>query len=199
MNAPMLQSLLQPLAKNWGFVLLRGVLAILFGIATLAWPGITLVLLIALYGAFALVDGVVALIAAIRGGPAAPRGWLAFVGLLGIAAGVVTFFYPGLTALILVYLIAGWAIATGVLQIIGAIRLRKEIPHEWFLVAGGVLSVLFGVVLFSRPGAGALAMTFLIGAYAIVFGVLFVVLAFKLKGHAGDSSSPHLHAPGTRA
>ena len=169
------------LAKNWWMLLLRGIAAIIFGVLAFAWPGMTLLTLIMFYGAFALVDGVLAIIAAITGGAPVPRWWLAVVGLLGIATGVLMFTMPGLTALVLLYFIAGWAIATGVFQIIGAIRLRKEIDDEWYLILGGVVSVLFGIGVTMAPGAGALALLWVIGAYAVVMGVILVALAFRLK------------------
>jgi uncharacterized membrane protein HdeD (DUF308 family) len=171
------------LAKNWWMLLLRGIAAIIFGGLALAWPGMTLLTLILFYGAFVLVDGVLAIVAAITGGTLTPRWWLAIVGLLGIAAGLLTFLLPGVTALVLLYLIAGWAIATGVFQIVGAIRLRKEIDNEWFLILCGVISVLFGVAMFMAPGAGALALIWVIGIYAIIIGVLLVGLSFRLKKH----------------
>jgi uncharacterized membrane protein HdeD (DUF308 family) len=171
------------LAKNWWLLLLRGIAAIIFGLLAFAWPGLTLLTLILFYGAFALVDGVLAIIAAITSGAPAPRWWLAIVGLLGIAAGLLTFLMPGLTALVLLFFIAGWAIATGVFQIIGAIKLRKEIDNEWLLILGGIISVLFGVSMMLAPGAGALALVWVIGAYSIVMGVLFVALAFRLRKH----------------
>jgi len=176
-------AMVHALAKNWWMLLLRGIAAIIFGGLALAWPGMTLVTLILFYGAFVLVDGVLAIIAAITGGAPAPRWWLAIVGLLGVAAGLLTFLMPGVTALVLLYFIAGWAIATGVFQIIGAIRLRKEIDNEWLLVLGGLISVLFGGAMFAAPGAGALALVTVIGIYAIIFGVLLVALSFRLKKH----------------
>jgi len=169
------------LAKNWWMLLLRGVAAIIFGVLTFAWPGMTLLTLIMFYGAFALIDGVLAIVAAITGGAPAPRWWLAIVGLLGIATGLVVFMMPGLTALVLLYFIAGWAIATGVFQIIGAIRLRKEIDDEWYLILGGLISVLFGIGVMMAPGAGALALLWVIGIYAVVIGVIMVALAFRLR------------------
>jgi uncharacterized membrane protein HdeD (DUF308 family) len=172
------------LAKNWWMLLLRGIAAIIFGVLALAWPGMTLLTLIMFYGVFALVDGVFAIIAAIGGGAPAPRWWLAVVGLLGIATGLLMFMMPGLTALVLLYFIAGWAIATGVFQVIGAIKLRKEIDNEWFLILGGIVSVLFGVGVMMAPGAGALALLWVIGIYAVFLGVIFVALAFRLKKHA---------------
>ena len=145
-------ALLHALAKNWWLLLLRGIAAIVFGLLAFAWPGLTLLTLILFYGAFALVDGVLAVIAAITGGAPGSRWWLAIVGVLGIAAGLVTFLTPGLTALVLLIFIAAWAIATGVFQIIGAIRLRKEIDNEWLLILGGIISVLFGVKYVVCPG-----------------------------------------------
>jgi uncharacterized membrane protein HdeD (DUF308 family) len=169
------------LAKNWWMLLLRGIAAIIFGLLALAWPGMTLLTLILFYGAYVLVDGVLAIVAAITGGAPMPRWWLAIVGLLGIAAGLLTFLMPGLTAILLLYFIAGWAIATGVLQIIGAIRLRKEIDNEWLLILGGIVSVLFGAVMMAAPGAGALALITVIGIYTVIIGVLLVALSFRLK------------------
>ena len=176
-------AMVHALAKNWWLLLLRGIAAIIFGLLAFAWPGLTLLTLILFYGAFALVDGVLAIIAAITGGSAAPRWWLAIVGLLGLAAGLLTFLMPGLTAVVLLLFIAGWAIATGVFQIIGAIKLRKEIDNEWLLILCGVISVLFGVCMMLAPGAGALALVWVIGAYSVVIGALFVALAFRLRKH----------------
>jgi uncharacterized membrane protein HdeD (DUF308 family) len=171
------------LAKNWWLVLLRGIAAIIFGVLAFVWPGLTLLVLIMFYGAWALVDGVLAIIAAVTGGAPAPRWWLAIVGVLGILAGILTFLWPGITALVLLFFIAGWAIAIGVFQIIGAIRLRKEIDNEWLLILSGVVSVLFGIGVLLVPGAGALALVWVIGLYAIVEGVLYIALSFRLKKH----------------
>lgn len=176
-------AMVQALAKNWWLLLLRGIAAIIFGLLAFAWPGLTLVTLILLYGAYALVDGVLAIVAAITGGVPGSRWWLAMVGLLGIAAGLVTFLTPGLTALVLLFFIAGWAIVTGVFEIIGAIKLRKEIDNEWLLILGGIISVLFGLGMMLAPGAGALALVWVIGAYSVVMGVIFVALAFRLRKH----------------
>jgi uncharacterized membrane protein HdeD (DUF308 family) len=177
-------AMVDALAKNWWLLLLRGIAAIIFGVLAFAWPDITLLTLILFYGAFALVDGVLAVVAAITGGAPAPRWWLAIIGLLGIAAGLLTFLKPGLTALVLLFFIAGWAIATGMFQIVGAIQLRKEIDNEWLLILGGVISVLFGIGMMLAPGAGALALVWVIGTYAVIIGGLLVALAFRLKKHA---------------
>jgi uncharacterized membrane protein HdeD (DUF308 family) len=177
--------LLHGLAKNWWLLLLRGIAAIIFGILAFAWPGITLLSLVIIYGAYALVDGVLAIAAAVGGGGGAtPRWWLIVVGLLGIAAGLLTFFWPQITALVLLMFIGAWALIHGVFEIIGAIRLRKEIDNEWMLILSGALSVLFGAAMLIMPGAGALALIWVIGAYSIIFGILFVGFAFRLKKHA---------------
>jgi uncharacterized membrane protein HdeD (DUF308 family) len=176
--------MLNALARNWWLVLLRGLCSVAFGVLAFAWPGITLVTLVLLYGGFALADGILAIAAAIMGGRPTPRWWLAVMGLLGIAAGVVTLLWPGVTALVLLMFIAFWAITTGVMQIIGAIKLRKEIDNELFLILGGILSVVFGIVMLAQPGAGALALVLVIGGYAIVYGVLLIAFSLRLHRHA---------------
>jgi len=177
---------LHALAKNWWLLLLRGLAAILFGVLALGWPGLTLLTLVLLYGAYVLTDGVIAIIAAITGNAPGGRWWLAIAGLLGIAVGALTFMLPGMTALVLLFTMGGWAVAIGVLQIVGAIRLRKEIDNEWFLILSGAISVLFGLGIVANPGAGALAIVWVIGTYAIIAGVLYIGLAFRLKKHASS-------------
>ena len=146
-------SLREALGQNWWLVLLRGIAAILFGILAFAWPGLTLLTLTLFWGAFALADGVLSLWAAIsgKGGAIAPRWWLALVGIAGIIAGLLAFFWPGTTALVLLMFIAVWSIVIGVLEIWGAIQLRKEIEGEWWLILGGLVSIAFGVLLLVRP------------------------------------------------
>ena len=178
---PLAGFMLDALARNWWLILLRGICALIFGILTFIWPGITLLTLIAFYGAFALIDGMLSIWAAIFGGAMAPRWWLLIVGLLGLAAGLITLFMPGVTALVLLFFIAFWAIATGAMQIVGAIRLRKEIDNEWMLIAGGALSILFGLILLVQPGAGALGLLFVIGAYAVIYGVILIGFSLKLR------------------
>ena len=177
-------SLAQAVSKNWWLFLLRGIAAVAFGALSLFAPGITLVTLILLYGAYAFADGVFALMAGIFGGSGiGPRWWLVLVGLAGIAAGVVTFIWPAITALMLLFFIAGWAIATGVFQIVGAIRLRKEIENEWLLILNGAVSVLFGAGVFVMPGAGALALIWVIALYAILCGALMIAFAFSVRNY----------------
>ncbi len=180
--------MLSSLSRNWWLVLLRGIAAIVFGVLAFVLPGLTLLTLVILYGVYALFDGVVALMAAFwadgRAGKTGSRWWLAVVGVLGILAGLFTFFWPGITTLVLLFFIGAWSLLNGVFTIVGAIRLRKEIDNEWWLVASGVLSVLFGLGVLIVPGAGALAIVWMIGTYAILFGALLVGFALKLKKHA---------------
>ena len=169
------------LARNWWAVGLRGLIAILFGLAAFFWPGLTLFALVILFGAYALVDGLFAILAAVRAAEQHTRWWsLVVEGLVGIAVGLLTFFYPGVTAVALLYIIAAWAIVTGIFEIIAAIQLHQEITNEWLLGLSGLASVLFGIVAMVTPGAGALAIVWLIGVYAIVFGVLQLGLAYRL-------------------
>jgi len=175
--------MLRTLAQNWWALVLRGVCAVLFGLVAFAWPGITLAVLILFYGAYALVEGVLAVAWALVGrhGGSFPWGVL-LAGLAGVVVGIWTFMYPGLTALALVYLIAAWAAVRGVFEIIAAFHLRKEIDNEWLLALSGLVSLGLGVLLFMAPGAGALAALWWIGAFAIVLGVLEIILGFRLKG-----------------
>jgi uncharacterized membrane protein HdeD (DUF308 family) len=182
-TTPFLGFALRELAENWWLLLLRGIAAIVFGILAFTWPGLTLLALTFIWGLYAISDGILALWAAIagRGGQMAPRWWLAIVGIVGILAGLLAFVWPDMTALILLMFIASWAIVVGILQIWGAIRLRKEIEGEWLLGLSGVLSVAFGVVMFAQPGTGALALVWLIGGFAVLAGCVYIALAFRLK------------------
>jgi uncharacterized membrane protein HdeD (DUF308 family) len=172
------------LARNWWALALRGLCAIAFGVLAFIWPGITLGALVLLFGAYALVDGILSIASAIFKSEVSGMPWwaLVLVGLMGIAAGVVTFAWPGITALVLLYLIAAWAIVSGIFEIIAAVRLRTEIENEWWLALTGIISVIFGLMLMARPGAGAIAVVWLIGSYAIILGIFLLALAFKLKG-----------------
>jgi uncharacterized membrane protein HdeD (DUF308 family) len=173
------------LARSWWALALRGLAAVLFGIMAFAWPGMTLGVLVLLYGAYALVDGVLAIIAAVAGRTSGMPWWaLLLEGVLGITVGILTFAWPGITALVLLYLIAAWAVATGVFEVVAAIRLRREIRGEWLLALSGIISVLFGIALVINPVGGALAVVWLIGAYAIAFGILLIALGFRLRGAA---------------
>jgi len=169
------------LARNWWALALRGLAAMLFGLVTLVAPHLTLAVLIALFGAYALLDGVFGIVAAVRAAERHARwGALLGEGLWGIA--IATVLWPGETAVLLLYLIALWAIVTGIAEILAAIRLRREIANEWLLGLAGVASVVFGVLLVAVPGAGALTVEGLIGGYALAFGVLLLGLALRVRG-----------------
>jgi len=175
--------MLSMLVRNWWALALRGAVAIVFGIVALIWPGLTLAALIFLFGAYVLVDGIFAVINGISAYGERKRWWvLVLEGIAGIIIGIVTFVYPGLTALTLLTIIGVWAIFTGVMEIAAAIQLRKVITGELLMALSGLASVAFGVLVILFPGAGALGVLWLIGAYAIAFGVLFLILAFRLRG-----------------
>lgn len=179
------------LVSNWDMFLVRGILAILFGIATLLMPGITLIVLVSLFGAYALVDGIILSIVAIKDRKLNSDWWLMLItGLVSIAAGVVTFAWPEITTVSLFYVIVAWAIVTGISEVIYAIRFRKEIEGEWLLVLDGILSVAFGILLIAQPVAGALAVLWMIGVYAIAYGALLVVLAFRLRNLEAKGNAP---------
>jgi len=187
---------LSAFTRRWWALVLRGLAAIAFGILTFVAPAISLFALVIMWGAYAIVDGVFAVVLAIRGARVAPGwGWLLAEGIVGIGAGVVTFLWPGITAIALLAVIATWAILTGLAEIVTAIRLRRQVRGEWMLAASGVLSIVFGVLLAMRPGAGALAVTWMIGGYAVVFGALLVALGFRLHQWAGLAQPPARSAP----
>jgi uncharacterized membrane protein HdeD (DUF308 family) len=170
------------LAHNWWSVVIRGVIAVLFGILTLAWPGITVGALVILFGVYALIDGIVNLAGARRASKAHERwGVLVIEGIVGIAAALVTFAWPAITAIVLVYVIAAWAIVTGIFEIMAAIRLRKHISGEWLLALAGVASIVFGVLLMAAPLVGALVIAIWIGVYALIFGAMLVGLGLRLR------------------
>jgi uncharacterized membrane protein HdeD (DUF308 family) len=172
---------------HWWALALRGVIATLFGLAALLRPDIALEALILLFGAYALVDGVFAIVGVFggtRGGT--PRWLLLLEGVVSILAGIIAFIFPGLTAIALLYLVAAWAVVTGLAEIATAIRLRQEIRGEWALILGGILSVLFGLLLAVLPGVGILSLIWLIGAYAVAFGVLLLVTAFRVRGRTNQ-------------
>lgn len=170
------------LSRNWWVVLLRGLAGIIFGIVTFFRPGISLAALVLVFGAYAFVDGILTLVSAVRRRGSTDRWWvLVLEGIAGILVGLATLFLPGITAIALLYLIAAWALVTGILEIVAAIRLRKAITNEWLLALGGIASIILGVVLIIAPGPGALALVIFIGAYAFVFGALLVALSFRLR------------------
>jgi uncharacterized membrane protein HdeD (DUF308 family) len=194
-------SLLAAVARSWWILALRGVVAVLFAICAFIWPGLTLGVLVLLWGAFAVVDGVVAIASGISG-----RWWAhAAFGVLGVAAGMIALFRPGITAFALLMVIAAWAIVRGAFEIAAAIRLRKELTGEWLLVLAGIASIGLGILMVLFPGAGALAVVWLIGLQALIAGILLIALGLRLRriGSQGGpfrmdldepSSGPRIHA-----
>jgi len=179
--------MIHELARNWGWIAVRGALAVAFGVIALIEPASAFAAIVLLFGAYAFADGVFALIALFRGAGAGNRErfWvLVLEAVVGIGIGVVTVVKPATTALALLYYVGIWAILTGIFELVAAIRLRKEITGEFWLGLAGVLSVAFGVLLFVTPSSAALALTIWIGAYAILFGVMLLMLAFRLRKFA---------------
>jgi uncharacterized membrane protein HdeD (DUF308 family) len=189
--------MLDRMSRDWWIIALQGVAAVVFGVVAVAWPGITLLALVFLFGAYALVDGVLALIRGLRlGGGGRPDWWRIVHGIVGIAAGVIAFAVPDITAYALLLVIAAWAIASGAMELIAAYQLRDVIRREWLLALGGLLSILFGVSLVLFPAAGALAVVLLIGAFAIASGVILLAIAFRLRGRArGAGTSAPFPSP----
>ena len=179
--------MLAAICDRWWVLLIKGMCAVLFGAIAFASPGITLWALIILYALFALADGIGGVVLGIRGGADGRPWWeMILLGVLGIVAAIVAFSWPGLTAVVLLYVIGFWAIVRGVLEISGAIKLRKVIDNEWWLILSGLLSVAFGVILFARPGAGALALVLVIGGYMVAAGILMIALSLRLRSVKGQ-------------
>jgi uncharacterized membrane protein HdeD (DUF308 family) len=182
MNRSILSDLppgLSSLSAHWGWLLIRGISAIIFGILAFAWPRFTIASLAIVWGAYAIVDGLFALAYGIRG---KTRRWAyAFLGLIGIAAGLIAMLWPNETAIILVLIIGWWAIVAGVFEIFYAIQNRRANAHPWLVGLSGLLSLVFGLFVVSHPGAGAVSLVWLIGTYAIFYGLLMIVAAIQLR------------------
>jgi len=183
------------LARNWWALALRGAAAIVFGIIALFWPPAAVAALVAVFGAYALVDGILNLVAAVRAGRSGQRwGALVFEGIVSVLVGILTLFFPAVTALALVLFVAAWSLVTGVAEVVAAIKLRKVIEGEWLLALSGILSVAFGVLLFISPLFGAIAIAIWIGAYSVGFGALLVGLALRLRSWASRQQQPQIPA-----
>jgi uncharacterized membrane protein HdeD (DUF308 family) len=171
--------------RYWWMLLIRGVVAVLFGLAAIVWPGLTALVLVYLFGAFAFVDGIVAVVVSLQERAIVPRWWVLLIeGIVGILIGVLTFFSPIVTALVLLYLIATWAILTGILEIAAAFSMRRALALEWTLAIAGILSIILGILLAIQPVNGILAVVWIIGVYAIVFGVLLIIRSFQFRSAA---------------
>jgi uncharacterized membrane protein HdeD (DUF308 family) len=168
------------------FLILRGIVGLIAGIVAFLWPGITIAVLVIIFGFYAIIDGITNLVLGLtRSSPRDRPRWAVIVqGLVGIAAGVLTFLWPQITALVLVLFIGAWALVTGVLEIIAAVRLRRVITGEWLLLLSGVLSVAFGILVFLFPGAGAIGIAWVLGTYAAASGIVLVILGIRLRSHA---------------
>ncbi|MCO5118383.1 MAG: HdeD family acid-resistance protein [Burkholderiaceae bacterium] len=175
--------LLEGLAGNWWLMLLRGLAALVFGALTFGWPTASIVALAVVWGAYALVDGVFALWAGVVGRTTALRArwWLATVGAMGIIAGGLAIAWPGITAMVLMFFLAGWLFAVGILQVWGAIRIRKEVEGEIWLALSGLLSIGIAILLVAQPAAALLATAWAIGAVAILVGISYIALGFRLR------------------
>ncbi len=174
--------MLQTYSRSWWLFVSRGIVAVLFGLAAIVFPGITLNLLVLLVGAFFFADGVLAIVSSLGTRQVAGRWWISLLeGGAGVLIGILAIIWPGTTLVAMVYLIAAWALVTGIFEIAAAVHLRQVITGEWFLGLGGIISVLFGFLLFASPGTGALTLVWILGAYAIFFGILLLLLGFKLK------------------
>jgi uncharacterized membrane protein HdeD (DUF308 family) len=183
------------LARNWWALALRGAAAIVFGLIALFWPPAAIVALVAIFGAYALVDGILNLVGAVRAGRSGQRwGALLFEGVVSVLVGILTLFFPAVTALALVLFVAAWSLVTGVAEVVAAIKLRKAIEGEWLLALTGILSIAFGILLFISPMFGAIAIAIWIGAYSIVFGALLVGLALRLKSWASRQQQTQIPA-----
>jgi uncharacterized membrane protein HdeD (DUF308 family) len=175
---------------SWWVLALRGLVAILFGLAALLWPGLILAVLIVFFGLYALVDGILAIIAAFRSsGQGMRRPLLLIEGVIGILFGILALFWPGLTALTLVYFVAFWVILSGIARIVMVVMLRREIENEWSIALSGVLSVILGIVLLLLPSAGLLAYTWLVGILALAVGIALIYYAFRVRGQRTSGSS----------
>jgi uncharacterized membrane protein HdeD (DUF308 family) len=187
--------MMRPYIGSWKRLAVSGVAAVLFGLATLVWPDVTLWALVVLWGAFAFVEGITALSAAITDRLLLHRGWVAFRGVTGIAAGVVTFLWPSITALALALVIATWALLIGGSQIAFAIRARKQLPGAWAIALGGALLVVLGLLLVISPSDGAIGITWAIGWLAFLFGIVQLSLASVVRHETREPTGQ----PGIRA
>jgi uncharacterized membrane protein HdeD (DUF308 family) len=168
--------------KHWWQVAVRGLIALIFGIMLLAWPEVSLFIFAILFGAFAFVDGIFTLVAAVNyKAGAGRRTWLFVRGILGIIVGIITFFWPAITMLALVILIGAWALVTGVMELNFAFRAVRETGAKWLFAVSGILSIILGILLLVSPIAAAIAVIWVIGAYAVIAGIVLIVLGFRLR------------------
>jgi uncharacterized membrane protein HdeD (DUF308 family) len=179
--------MLENISRNWWLYALRGVAAIIFGVVAFTRPGQALQALVLVFGAYAFIDGIFAIFAGIASISFFDSWWAVLLeGVAGVVIGLLTFFWPNITALVMLYFIGAWALITGIFEIVAAIQLRRVITDEWMLILGGLLSIGFGIMLFFFPGIGAMSMIWVIAVYAVVFGISEIVFAFRLRGLGQD-------------
>lgn len=185
----MLNTGMETARRYWWLVVIRGVLAIIFGLIALLSPGIALLAIIFVFAAYAIVDGIVALVVGFQEHNRNNRWWLLVLeGVAGIIVGILAFSWPGITSLVLLYLVAWWAIITGIMEIVAAFMLRDAISREWLLALAGILSIIFGILLIVNPGRGLLSLLWLVGIYAIIFGIVLIVRGFQLRSRTSTPS-----------
>jgi uncharacterized membrane protein HdeD (DUF308 family) len=178
------------LARNWWALLIRGIAAVIFGILAFAWPGATLFAICILFGAYAFVDGVFAIVAAVRAAQAHERWWpFVLEGIVGLAIAAITFYDVRITFVALFFTVAVWAFITGILEIAAGIQLRKSIANEFLLILAGLASIVFAILMFWHPIAATLAIVWIIATYAIIFGIIIIALAFRLRGHSAPAGA----------
>ena len=178
------------LTRNWWLVLIRGILAVVFGILAFLWPGATILAIGILFGAYALVDGIFAILMTFRAAGSHERWWpFLLEGIVGIAIAAITWYDVGITLLALYLTIAAWAFLTGIFEIVAAVQLRKQISNEIWLIIGGIASILFGILMIWRPLAGALAVIWIIAAYAVIFGFILIAFSLRLRSHANPPAA----------
>jgi uncharacterized membrane protein HdeD (DUF308 family) len=181
--------MLDMIARNWWMLLIRGVAAVVFGIAVIVWPGLSLNVLVVVFAAYLFVDGIFAVVTAVSRRDYGRWWLLALEGVIGILAGLAAFLFPGAAVLTFFYIVVFWAISTGVMEILNAIELRKQIDNEWMLILSGVVSILWGILMLAYPGAAILTLLWLFGIAAVVFGALMILLAFRVR-NLGSGSTP---------
>jgi len=168
------------------FLLIRGIVGVAIGALAILWPGITIAVLVGIFGVYAILDGITNMMLGLSRKEPHTGSWTQAVqGIFGIGAGVVALLWPGTTALVLVLFIGAWAIVTGVLEIVAAVRLRRYISGEWLLALSGFMSALFGILVFAFPGAGAVGIAWILGVYAAAAGMVLIVLGLRLRTLVG--------------
>ncbi|THV41738.1 HdeD family acid-resistance protein [Glycomyces buryatensis] len=171
--------MLELLAKNWAWVLARGIITLLFGALAVFWPGITLLALVILFGAYAIVDGITAIVMGMR--KETGRGWTIFIGVMGVIAGLIALVWPGISALALLYVIAFWALVLGIGYIVKGFGVKGDAGGRWMLVFSGLVGVILGILLLARPGEGAVALVLTIGFLALIWGVITIISSIRLR------------------